>query len=287
MSGCQRLWPTTRLVGELLRRVEREDDLGHATASVRAGHLWPALSSSIPVRKLGGRGDHVKNTGHGPRALRSPSCSERSSSRSTSSCPSDGGAAVRINAVRGGEGPPVLLLHGFPQSHVMWHRIAPELAREHTVVAADLRGYGDSDRPDGGCRPRRVRVPRHGGRPGRADGGARLRAVRRDRSRPRRPGDAPDGARPPASGWSGWRCSTSCPRPTSTATSTARLATAYYHWFFLIQPRRPAGAADRRRPAGTSCTARWAAGAAGSTRTTPRRCASTSGCSPTPPPATR
>jgi haloacetate dehalogenase len=59
-------------------------------------------------------------------------------------------AGVRIHAVRGGEGPPVLLLHGFPQSHVMWHRIAPELAREHTVVAPDLRGYGDSDRPDAG-----------------------------------------------------------------------------------------------------------------------------------------
>jgi pimeloyl-ACP methyl ester carboxylesterase len=63
----------------------------------------------------------------------------------------DGGAAVRIHAVRGGDGPPVLLLHGYPQSHVMWHRIAPELAREHTVVAADLRGYGDSARPDAGA----------------------------------------------------------------------------------------------------------------------------------------
>ena len=62
--------------------------------------------------------------------------------------PDGAGAGVTIHAVRGGAGPPVLLLHGFPQSHVMWHRIAPELARAHTVVAADLRGYGDSGRPE-------------------------------------------------------------------------------------------------------------------------------------------
>lgn len=52
-----------------------------------------------------------------------------------------------IHAAVGGHGPPVLLLHGYPQSHVMWHGVAPELADRHTVVLADLRGYGDSSRP--------------------------------------------------------------------------------------------------------------------------------------------
>ncbi|MGF1479124.1 MAG: alpha/beta fold hydrolase [Cyanophyceae cyanobacterium] len=55
--------------------------------------------------------------------------------------------AVKINVVKGGSGPPVLLLHGYPQTYVMWHKIAPRLAAEFTVVATDLRGYGDSDKP--------------------------------------------------------------------------------------------------------------------------------------------
>ncbi len=50
---------------------------------------------------------------------------------------------------RGGEGPPVLLLHGFPQMRAMWHAIAPVLAQRFTVIAADLRGYGDSSKPQG------------------------------------------------------------------------------------------------------------------------------------------
>jgi haloacetate dehalogenase len=56
---------------------------------------------------------------------------------------------VAINAVAGGAGPPLLLLHGYPQTHAMWHKLAPRLARRFTVVAADLRGYGDSDKPPG------------------------------------------------------------------------------------------------------------------------------------------
>lgn len=55
--------------------------------------------------------------------------------------------AVRVHARVAGQGPPVLLLHGYPQTHLMWHRVAPALAEHHTVVLADLRGYGDSDRP--------------------------------------------------------------------------------------------------------------------------------------------
>ncbi|MFB9315496.1 alpha/beta fold hydrolase [Nocardioides plantarum] len=54
---------------------------------------------------------------------------------------------VRIHARVGGSGPPVLLLHGYPQTSAMWHRVAPGLAETHTVVAPDLRGYGRSDRP--------------------------------------------------------------------------------------------------------------------------------------------
>src|SRR5512133_548993 len=48
-----------------------------------------------------------------------------------------------------GSGAPLLLLHGHPQPHVIWHRIAARLAERHTVVATDLRGYGDSSKPPG------------------------------------------------------------------------------------------------------------------------------------------
>ena len=56
---------------------------------------------------------------------------------------------VTINAIVGGSGPPLLLLHGHPQTHAIWHRVAPRLAEQFTVVACDLRGYGDSSKPPG------------------------------------------------------------------------------------------------------------------------------------------
>jgi haloacetate dehalogenase len=56
---------------------------------------------------------------------------------------------VEINTLISGSGPPLLLLHGYPQSHLIWHRVAPELAKHYTVVATDLRGYGASEKPVG------------------------------------------------------------------------------------------------------------------------------------------
>ncbi len=56
---------------------------------------------------------------------------------------------AEIELVGGGDGPPVLLLHGYPQTQAMWHLVAPRLAEEFTVVATDLRGYGDSSKPFG------------------------------------------------------------------------------------------------------------------------------------------
>src|SRR5262247_1216193 len=55
-----------------------------------------------------------------------------------------------INVRRGGSGPPLLLIHGYPQTHAEWHKIVPELAKRFTVVLVDLRGYGDSSKPPDG-----------------------------------------------------------------------------------------------------------------------------------------
>jgi haloacetate dehalogenase len=61
-------------------------------------------------------------------------------------------SGARIITVKGGGGPPLLLMHGNPFTHVNWLHVAPVLAREFTVVCTDLRGYGDSEKPPGGDR---------------------------------------------------------------------------------------------------------------------------------------
>ena len=59
-------------------------------------------------------------------------------------------SGAEINLVTGGSGPPLLLLHGYPQTHLMWRKLAPRLAAEFTLVIPDLRGYGDSSKPPAG-----------------------------------------------------------------------------------------------------------------------------------------
>jgi haloacetate dehalogenase len=142
---------------------------------------------------------------------------------------------ARINLVCGGDGPPLLLLHGYPQTHAMWHKIAPELARRHTVVVPDLRGYGDSSKPDGG--------PDHAGYSKRAMAQDQVEAMaalgfdryavvghdRGARVAHRMALDYADRIE---------RIAVLDIIPTRAVfeQSDQALATAYFHWFFLIQP---------------------------------------------------
>ena len=140
-----------------------------------------------------------------------------------------------IHCIVGGAGPPLLLLHGYPQTHVMWHRVAPALAREYTVVCPDLRGYGDSGKPASDATHAAyskramaqdmVDVMRALGFP-------RFRLAGHDRGgrvAHRLCLDHPDAVE---------RVAVLDISPTRTmfhGTNQA-FATAYYHWFFLIQP---------------------------------------------------
>jgi len=140
-----------------------------------------------------------------------------------------------IHATIGGKGPPLLLLHGYPQTHVMWHKIAPELARHFTVIATDLRGYGDSGKPDSddehlvyskrATAADQIKVME-------ALGFHRFMVAGHDRGgrvTHRMCLDYPDHV---------LRASILdiIPTPVVFGTVNQRVATAYYHWFFLIQP---------------------------------------------------
>lgn len=147
----------------------------------------------------------------------------------------DLGNGLSIRASTGGSGPPLLLLHGHPQTHVTWRKVAPVLAERFTVVAADLRGYGDSAKPAGG--PNHIayskrEMAKDQVRVMRALGFERFGVVGHDRG-----------------GRVAHRMALDHPRAVErlavidiapTATMYARtdkaFATRYFWWFFLIQP---------------------------------------------------
>ena len=144
-------------------------------------------------------------------------------------------AATEIRCVVGGDGPPLLLLHGYPQTHAMWHRVAPPLARRYTVVCADLRGYGDSGKPpsDAAHAPYSKRAMAQDMVELMRDlGHLRFRLVGHDRGgrvAHRLCLDAPDAVTQVA-------MLDISPTRTMYARTDQAFATAYYHWFFLIQP---------------------------------------------------
>jgi len=144
-------------------------------------------------------------------------------------------SGAEINCRTGGDGPPLLLLHGYPQSHVMWHRIADRLARRYRVVVTDLRGYGDSSKPASDA----VHLP-YSKRQMALDqvevmqqlGFAEFYLAGHDRGgrvAHRLTLDHPDQVR---------RLAVLDIAPTLAMyrQTDAAFARAYYHWFFLIQP---------------------------------------------------
>jgi haloacetate dehalogenase len=140
-----------------------------------------------------------------------------------------------IHAVVGGDGPPLLMLHGYPQSHAMWHRLAPTLARERTVVCADLRGYGDSSKPRG--------LPDHSNYSKRvmaADMVALMRSLGHERfdvvGHDRGGRVAHRLARDHGERVRSLAVLDICPTLAMYEQTTMAFARAYYHWFLFIQP---------------------------------------------------
>ncbi|QQE07947.1 alpha/beta hydrolase [Cupriavidus sp. ISTL7] len=142
---------------------------------------------------------------------------------------------VTIHAVVGGDGPPLLLLHGHPQTHAIWHKVAPALAQRFTVVACDLRGYGDSSKPAGtadhGNYSKRT-MARDALRVMQSLGFERFRVLAHDRGArvAHRLGmDHPDAVERMV-------LLDIAPTLAMYEQTTEAFARAYWHWFFLIQP---------------------------------------------------
>lgn len=142
---------------------------------------------------------------------------------------------VSINYVKGGDGPPLLLLHGYPQCHVMWHKIAPNLAEQYTIVASDLRGYGGSSKP--------ITTADHQPYSKRAMANDQVEMMRKlgfnqflvaghdrgGRVAHRMALDHPQSVQKVV-------VMDIAPTYTMYQTTDLEFAKAYYHWFFLIQP---------------------------------------------------
>ncbi len=143
---------------------------------------------------------------------------------------------VVINAVVGGQGQPLLLLHGYPQTHAIWHKLAPRLAEHRTVVAADLRGYGDSSKPEGALdhsNYSKRAMARDQVELMRQLGFERFYLAGHDRGARvahRLALDHPDCVLKLA-------LLDISPTKKMYENTTREFAQAYYHWFFLIQPR--------------------------------------------------
>lgn len=142
---------------------------------------------------------------------------------------------VRLRVRRGGRGEPLLLLHGHPQTHAMWHRVADGLAREFTVVMMDLRGYGDSGRPqagEGSCSYAKREMALDALAAMRDCGFQRFAVLAHDRGARvahRLAADHPDAVT---------RLVLLDIAPTLAMYDQTALAfaMAYWHWFFLVQP---------------------------------------------------
>ncbi|MBA2675283.1 alpha/beta hydrolase [Ramlibacter sp.] len=142
---------------------------------------------------------------------------------------------VALRAWAGGSGEPLLLLHGHPQTHMMWHRVADGLARHFSVVAMDLRGYGDSGRPpagEGSIAYSKREMAQDALAVMNARGFTRFKVLAHDRGARvahRLAADAPDAV-------SRLMLLDIAPTLAMYAQTDDAFARAYWHWFFLIQP---------------------------------------------------